>query len=262
MFYPADPRHLARDIEGYLAEVAVDAAPERVSCVVCPHAGYLYSGLSAAHSYARIRGMRPARVVLLGCSHRMLFDGPAICDEGGFDTPLGALSIDETFAKRLVKRFGRGPVEAHIPEHSLEVQLPFIRVALGDVPIVPVLFGAECGPWHAEFGRELAGMLDEGDLVIASTDLSHYLTEEEANEIDQATLAGVLRQDCAVMPEAFKARRYAMCGAPAVLAAMACAQARNAHDWHLLDYRTSFAVTGDRSRVVGYGAISMERAVA
>ena len=260
MFYPADPQRLRDEVETCLAQANTAPAAGEPLGILCPHAGYVYSGTCAAHGFARIRGAAPSRVVLLGRSHRMLFDGAAFYAKGAFDTPLGSMPIDEPFAAQLVERFGQGPVEAHLPEHSLEVELPFLQVVLGDVPIVPILFGADCAPWHADFGRTLAAMLDEHDLVLASTDLSHYLPEEEANRIDHATLQGVLEQDCDQMPQAFREGRYSMCGAPAVLAAMACAKARGAQDWRLLDYRTSAKASGDRSRVVGYGALSMERA--
>ena len=126
------------------------------------------------------------------------------------------------------------------------------------MPIVPVLFGNEAGDWHVEFGNRLAQLLDPGDLVIASTDLSHYLTEAEANAIDRESTGTVLGRDPVQLARGLAAGTCSMCGGSAVVAAMACAKARCATDWRLLDYRTSAHAGGDAGHVVGYAAISME----
>ncbi|MFP4502268.1 MAG: AmmeMemoRadiSam system protein B [Candidatus Hydrogenedentota bacterium] len=262
MFYPADPDTLRADVARYLDEAEVTPAPERVVGVVAPHAGYMFSGPTAGHAFARTSGKKPERVVLLGRSHRYFFDGAAVYDSGAFETPLGAFPVDTAFAQEVTAEFGQGPVEAHHPEHSLEVQLPFLYEAVGIVPVVPVLFGANAAAWHMTFGRRLAEKLGHEDLVVASTDLSHYQPQERANAIDERTLQGVLSQDYEALAQAFARDEASMCGAPAVVAAMTYALAREATHWELLDYRTSAAASGDYQRVVGYGAISMERPAA
>jgi AmmeMemoRadiSam system protein B len=172
---------------------------------------------------------------------------------------LGAFPIDEKFAGALVREIGSEPEDAHLIEHGLEVQLPFLAVAVGTVPIVPVLFGGASADWHAKAGEVLAGMVAEGDLVVASTDLSHYLNEEEANQVDRHSLDMVMAQDWRGVGTGVLSRECSMCGASAVVAAMAFAKARHAENWTLLDYRTSADASGDYDRVVGYAAISMER---
>jgi hypothetical protein len=114
--------------------------------------------------------------------------------------------------------------------------------------------------WHAEIGKQLAAMLDPEDLVIASTDLSHYLSEQEANAIDTRSIETVLSKDWNAFADSIENQTCSMCGASAVTAAMACALARESDAWQVLDYRTSGAASGDFSRVVGYAALSMERA--
>jgi AmmeMemoRadiSam system protein B len=257
-FYPADARTLDRDVRRFLDQAPVDPAGGRVAGLIAPHAGYVYSGVTAGHAFARARGHRPERVILLGRSHRHFFEGASIFERGAFATPAGDLPVDEAFAGELAARFGAGPVEAHYPEHSLEVQLPFILAAWGPVPIIPVLFGSDAAPWHTEFGHVLAELLNTADLVVASTDLSHYLPESLARPLDEASLNFVLGKDCDALIDAVARNEASMCGAPAVAAAMACALARGASAWRLLDYRTSAAASGDYDRVVGYGAVSME----
>lgn len=259
-FYPGEPEDLRDTVDAYLDAAKVEPAADRVVTIVSPHAGYIYSGPTAAHAFARVRGKKPSRVVLLGCSHRYAIDTASVFTSGEFGTPIGAFPIDEAFARDLAIATDSVSIEPHLPEHSLEVQLPFLARAIGLVPIVPVLFGSPAGPWHAKVGEALARMLDASDLVVASTDLSHYLNEAGANDIDRRSIDAVLTQDWRTYAQGIRDRSCAMCGAAAVTAAMACASALKAKEWQLLDYRTSAAASGDYNRVVGYAAISMERA--
>lgn len=266
-FYPYDVRQLGHMVDDYLAAASVDAAPERVAALVVPHAGYVYSGPTAAYGYARVRGKTPDRVILLGVSHRYGINGAAIFREGEFETPLGAFPVDDVFCDILAETLGEhaasGPLTEipHQDEHTLEVQLPFLWRAIGQRPIVPVLFGTAAGAFHKEFGERLAAITGPNDLVVASTDLSHYLSQDKANEIDRRSVALVLGQDVEAFARALAANRASMCGGAAVAAAMAYARAAGAMEWQLLDYRTSGDTGGDYNRVVGYAAISMERAL-
>jgi len=258
-FYPAAAAELERMVRDYLSEAATPpAASGRVAGIVVPHAGYPYSGPVAAHGFARIALAQPGRVVLLGCSHHYAFPGASIVCEGSFETPLGQLPIDADFARSLSLATDVAPAGIHDPEHALEVELPFLQVVLCQVPIVPVLFGAQPSPWYEHFGRQLAEMLESGDLVLVSTDLSHYLNNAAAHTIDRESISGLLSKDCGRFAGGVAEGTYAMCGATAVVAGMACALARGATDWRLLDYRTSGDVCGDTRRVVGYAALSFE----
>jgi MEMO1 family protein len=196
----------------------------------------------------------------LGGSHHLCLETASVYTRGAFETPLGDFRIDETLADLLAEKTASVGIEAHMGEHSIEVQLPFLHAVIGDVPIVPILFGPTPTEWHAQFGKMLAELTDETDLVIASTDLSHYLSEEDAGKIDRRTLDTVLSQNWADLVSGIRNKTCALCGAAAVAAAMAFATARGATQWNLLDYRTSARASGDYGRVVGYGAISMERA--
>jgi len=259
-FYPDSPTLLDEVVRRCLELSGEASAPGRVAAILAPHAGYPYSGVTAAHAFARVRGKQPGRVVLLGRSHRFRFEGASLYTGEAWETPLGRVPVDVAFATALAERIGNSGEEPHGPEHGLEVEVPFLQVALGTPPIVPVLFGAEPDPWHVEVGEQLAEMLDEDDLVLISTDLSHFLDQEAANALDQQSLKQVCDQDCAALIRGTAEGTCSMCGATAVVAGMACALARGARDWRVLDYRTSAEASGDYARVVGYAALSMEQA--
>ena len=258
-FYPASKAELEQTVQRCLNDAHVDPAPGKVVALVVPHAGYVYSGPTAGFAYARARSDKPKCVVLLGCSHRYQIDTASVFDSGGFEIPLGTFPVDEPLAATLARELGSESTLPHLYEHSLEVQLPFLWLAIGPAPIVPILFGSPATGWHEKAGETLARLLDEDDLVVASTDLSHYMSDSAAHQMDKRTLDTVLNKDCAALCEGLAQGRSSMCGGAAVVAAMAFARARNALAWSLLDYRTSAAASGDYGRVVGYAAISMER---
>ncbi len=258
-FYPADPARLRSAVEEYMDSSGVTPALDQVVALIAPHAGYIYSGPTAGYAYARVKGKTPSRVILMGSSHRYRIDGACVFGAGTFETPLGPFPIDEALAKKIVGEEVSLSNEPHWNEHSLEVHLPFMHVAMGEAPIVPILFGGPPSGWHDDFGAKLATVAEEGDLVIASTDLSHYLSDDRAKEIDRATTDAVVAGDCKRFAEGIAQNEFSMCGAAAVAVAMAFARERSASERTLLDLRTSAAVAGDYNRVVGYAAITMER---
>jgi hypothetical protein len=259
-FYPGEAKLLRESVERYMKEAGVAAAPSQVVCLVAPHAGYIYSGPAAGHAFARVRGKTPSRVLLLGCSHRYTIPRASVYAEGAFAIPGAEFPIDEPFAAEAAAEAGDFSTQPHIAEHSIEVQLPFLFNAIGIVPIVPILFGGPPEPWHAEYGRKLATLADPGDLVIASTDLSHYLAQDDAEAIDTRTIDAILARDTLALSAELRRGACSMCGGAAVVAAMGFATQRGAGSWSLLDYRTSAKASGDYTRVVGYAAISMETA--
>lgn len=259
-FYPGNEGELRGKVEAYMSASGIEPAPEQVVALVVPHAGYVYSGPTAGCAYARVQGKKPKRVIVSGCSHRYPVETASVYTSGAFDTPVGAFPIDEEFAHAVAEETQSFSTKPHNMEHSLEVQLPFLEAAIGTTPIVPILFGGLFEQWHAEMGRKIAEMADETDLFIASTDLSHYLPEEQANEIDRRTIDELMKQEPLAFARAIGEGKGSMCGSSSVVTAMAFALAMEAKRWSLLDYRTSAKVSGDYDRVVGYAAVSMEKA--
>ncbi|NLV41885.1 MAG: AmmeMemoRadiSam system protein B [Candidatus Hydrogenedentes bacterium] len=251
-FYTDDPSVLAEEVGRYLEGGAGESLSD-VGVGVSPHAGYVYSGPTAGVCFAALRHRKPGRVVLLGCSHRYRFAGPALGAYDAFETPLGRIGVDTELAARIRDRFGDAGDEPHVEEHCLETQLPFVQAAFPGARVLPVLFGGRAGAEHSVFGGALADLLGEEDVVVASTDLSHYLPLEEAVAMDRATLAAVASLDPARLRAAGMER--ALCGGAAVAAAMACAVRRGAVRGVVARHATSAEAFGDASRVVGYGAV-------
>lgn len=194
-FYPADATALAAAIDGYLAaaEAAAPAAPPagRIVGLVAPHAGYVYAGRTAAASYALLRGQAIDTVVIIGPSHRFAFEGVSIWPDGGFETPLGVARVDAALAKEITKASGfRFQREAFAEEHSVEVQVPFVQRVLPGAAIVPIVMGDQTRSTIRTLAAALTkACRDKRVVVVASTDLSHFLPKERAQATDAATAA-------------------------------------------------------------------------
>jgi AmmeMemoRadiSam system protein B len=250
LFYPADPGALRAGVEEALAAAAGQPGPVP-KAVVVPHAGYVYSGAVAASAYSRVvpaRG-RVTRVVLLGPAHRAPVTAVAASSAEAFATPLGLVRVDVERRDALVDA---GLValrdDAHAGEHSLEVQLPFLQVALGDVAVLPLAVG------HVDAGA-VAAVLDavwggEETLVVVSTDLSHYHDHATATERDRRTAAAVV----AKRPD--RLGPYDACGVVPLQGLLLSAGVADRRV-ELIDLRTSADTVGDPGRVVGYGAFAV-----
>ncbi len=248
-FYPGHAQGLKNTINTYL-EQADPPALDNVRAVIVPHAGYIYSGPIAAFAYKVLAAQPkpPERVFLMGPAHRAWFPGIALGDYAAFRTPLGDVTVEQSLAQTLIdsKTVFSALPSAHHGEHSLEVQIPFLQVVCPSVPIVPLLFG-EVDP--IEVARALAGYVQEDDVIVVSSDLSHFHDYHAARRLDQAFIDAVLRGDQEV---AFEGEA---CGrAPAVTLMHLAAE----RQWQpqLLDYRNSGDTAGDKSRVVGYTSIA------
>ena len=249
-FYPDDPLVLARDVDRYLADAAVAGpVPE---AIIAPHAGYVYSGPVAASAYARLGPARDriSRVVVLGPSHRMRFQGIALPDATAFATPLGDIPLDRESLRRLEGLPGVVALDAAFDgEHSLEVHLPFLQRALGSFTLAPLIVGEATADEVAAVLEALWGGAET--LVVASSDLSHYQDYATAVARDRGTADRIERlDDDAIGPEN-------ACGCRPVAGLLRLA-ARRGLRAITVDLRNSGDTAGGRDRVVGYGAWVLE----
>lgn len=267
-FYPSDPRKLAAAIDGFL-EDAVAPFADRPIAVVCPHAGYIFSGQIAADAYKQASRHDYDLVVILGVNHTTAgFRDVSIYPGGGFETPLGTAEIDEGLARALIAADKRFVFDAavHAREHSIEVQVPFIQRIFPGAKILPAIVGSPEPDLCARFGETLAkAVAGRKVLIVASCDLSHFPAYDDARRVDAETLRAIAALDPGAFRSAVSAKMRegvaelatCACGEAAVLAAIAAARRLGATGGRVISCANSGdTAVGDRSRVVGYGAVA------
>ena len=263
-FYPSNPDELKAMVDGDLAKAQVAPTSDPLIALIAPHAGYPYSGGVAAFSYAALKGRKFQRVVIIAPSHYEAFDFSSVYDGDAYVTPLGRINVDKAFAAKLaaanssIRLSGRGHERSgQQAEHSLEVQLPFLQRTLGQFEIVPIITGEQNYQVSRALGVALAKLIGNSNtLIVASSDLSHYHTYEQANAIDHNTVHAIEAWDYFNLSRNLQARVWEACGGGPIVAAMIAAERLGANRAALLKYANSGDVTGDRSRVVGYSAFA------
>ncbi|MBA2301776.1 MAG: AmmeMemoRadiSam system protein B [Acidobacteria bacterium] len=258
-WYPGSAAALIRDVDAYLAAARVDVRG-RVQAIIAPHAGLMFSGPVGAWAY-KVAGTGTYDVAfLVGPSHYVGFAGVSVWPDGAFESPLGPALIDAAGAARVLgSPVGQDLPAAHDREHSLEMQLPFLRRVLPDVPIVPMVIGYQTRQTIEALASALVDAAgSRSALFIASTDLSHYFDAPTAASLDREVQAHVTAFD----PEGLLGRfeqypeqergRYVACGGGAAIAVMLAARTMGARHGRVLKYAHSGEISGDHAAVVGY----------
>jgi AmmeMemoRadiSam system protein B/AmmeMemoRadiSam system protein A len=275
-FYPADPKELTQMIDGFLAHNTVPQVPGPLVALICPHAGYVFTGPVAASCFAQLKGRKYTRVVVIAPSHYVNFPFSSIYDGDAYATPLGNVPVDKEFRAKLahlsssIKISDRGHVqEGENAEHSLEVQLPWLQRTLGDFKLVPIIMGDQNYGLERALGRALAkALLAETaearaqTLILVSSDLSHYHPYDYANNIDHQTLQAIVDWDYLSLSRNFAmwergVQTWEACGGGPIVAGMIAAEGLGATHAQILKYANSGDATGDKTRVVGYGAVAI-----
>jgi AmmeMemoRadiSam system protein B len=272
-FYAGSAVQLEREVEAAFRHrlgpgelPTVDpAGPRELVALVSPHAGYMYSGPVAAHGFAALAADGPPDVVVvLGPDHQGARVPIAVSGVSAWSTPLGEIAVDGALSRRLDEADIGAEIDdsAHKYEHSLEVQIPFLQVLLGDAwRLVAVIIADHRPDPLRKFGEGLARILrDVNALIIASTDFSHYVSQAEAHEEDRLAIAAIRDLDGERLLATVEHRRISMCGSAPVAAALFAAQRLGAQSARVLRYLTSGDTSGDYSAVVGYGSIAISRA--
>lgn len=253
-FYPADPAALATTVDQLLDAVAVPVGERLAAAYVVPHAGYGYSGPTAAQVYARLRvhAAEVSRVVILGPAHHVPLRGCAVPRNRWWSTPLGPVAVDPAVDLLCAGAHAVADDAPHRPEHSIEVQLPLLQRSVDPVPVLPVLVGTATTTAVADLIAAAVSAAGPGTVVLCSTDLSHYLPQEQARRRDRRTVEAMLDVD----PD--RIARDDACGACPLRGLLAFAR-RAVLRPRLLDMATSADTGGDRSAVVGYAAVELMR---
>lgn len=264
-WYPAAAAELRASVNRYLDQAKVKSLPGVVA-LLTPHAGHRYSGAVAGGAWALARSLRPrpATVVLIGPSHRVPLRRPSVWTRGAYDSPLGPVAIDQPLAEAVARALGAKFVRrAHLAEHCLEVQVPFIKAALPRAKLVPILTGPADAAEARRLGYALARVLrGKSVLLVASSDLSHFHDLKQARRLDDR----VARRVTALEPDGLMADvaagRSEACGVIALAVTMHAAGRLGARRGVVLARDTSARSTGDTSRVVGYLAAALVRPAA
>lgn len=269
-WYPDSAVVLRRTVEEYLAAVPPVTLPGPVLALVSPHAGYAFSGPTAAHAFAQVRGAAFHRVILLGPLHRLIrgsrLGAFMVPQEAAYRTPLGDVPLDRTFIAELGRRVPLTPVQRD-EEHSLEIELPFLQVALGAFSLVPIMLGEHIGDPGArarvtELAAALAELCDDGTLLVASTDLSHLDNYADVVRTDRRLADLVAAFDVEGLAAALATEQAQACGATGLVAVLEAAQKRGARGVQVLAQTTSGDVTGKKQPgmyTVGYLAAAAYR---
>jgi len=267
MFYAGTERELREQIEwcyrhplgpGVIPEANQGGRREVVS-LVAPHAGYYYSGPVAAHGYKELAedGV-PDTAVILGPNHTGYGLPVSVWIGDAWDTPLGRVEINRELAEQLLGDVLGADEMAHMYEHSIEVQLPWLQCLYPGIKIVPIAMLAQDQDTATAVGKAIAS-LDDNMVIIASTDFTHYEPHLRAKEKDAAVIEAITALDEAELYQRIERHSCTMCGYGPVAAAIVAAKEKNATRGSLLKYATSGDTSGDFSRVVGYGSIVIKR---
>ncbi|MCX6649279.1 MAG: AmmeMemoRadiSam system protein B [Candidatus Bathyarchaeota archaeon] len=272
-FYPRDPRRLRQDIEDCfkhaLGPGRLPAKGEKtrtITALVCPHAGYMYSGPVAAHSYLALSEEKaPETAVILCPNHTGLGSAVSLMGDGYWETPLGRVKIDPDLSKAIFKASGMIDLDesAHQYEHSIEVQLPFLQYIYGSsVSIVPICMGFQDLETSRNVGEAVAeAARGRNVVIIASTDMTHQEPQQSAARKDRLVLDAIEAMNEEKVQEVVRVNHMTMCGYGPVSAAIVASKRLGADRAEILSYHTSGDITGDRGAVVGYASAKITRTV-
>lgn len=265
-FYPSRQNELSEMVDNFLQNANPHETRGMITALIVPHAGYVYSGEVAAFGYKKLIGEDIDTVIIVGNSHSEQFFGASIYPEGFWETPLGKVRVDSFLAKKIMEMDSRIRFResAHLEEHSLEVQIPFLQKALKNFAIVPIILGNSSKDDYLFLAEAIYKSIQgKNVLLIASSDLSHYPSYEDAETADKKTIDAIASGDCArfektindLEVEGIENALTFACGSDAIKTIMQVAKKLGADEIAVLKSANSSDVSGDKDRVVGYATI-------
>ncbi|MFH1238745.1 MAG: AmmeMemoRadiSam system protein B, partial [bacterium] len=263
MFYPDQAATLKSMVDDYLSKVPEQKVEGELMALIVPHAGYLFSGQVAAYAFKQLENKAYETVIVIGPSHQVGFDGIAVDTRDGYMTPLGEVKIDKSLVKKIIaqnKKITFYPA-AFKEEHSVEVEIPFLQRALKkEFKLVPIVMGnptmANCEILAKAIVKSIA---NKNVLLVASSDMSHYYSYNQAVMMDKLVLADLEKFDLDGLTKHLDAGAGQLCGQGPVIAVLLAAKQLGADKINVLKYANSGDVTRDKSRVVGYSASAITK---
>jgi AmmeMemoRadiSam system protein B len=254
MFYPADKSELESLLSKFFSEVNLTEKYERVRGLIAPHAGYAYSGLTAAYAYSTLEGKSYDTVVVISPSHREYFLGSSVFEGEAYSTPLGIVDVNEEMREKIVANGTTvfEGVEGHRGEHALEVHLPFLQFVLKEFKLVPIVMGDQSKEYVYDLANALTQSVDENTLIVASSDLSHFYPKPRAWELDSRLMDFVEHYDYEGLLKALELHVVEACGGGPITAMMKTMGNLGVPNVKVLHHSDSGDVSGDNMEVVGY----------
>jgi AmmeMemoRadiSam system protein B len=232
---------------------------DKIFGIICPHAGYVYSGPTACHSYKSIESQNPELVIIIGPNHFGVGKDAATMIDAQWQTPLGMVQVDSDSAKKVaeISNFIEIDEYSHSQDHSLEVQVPMLQEILSnDFQILPIILRSQNMETAIDVGNAVSKIAEEKNaIIVASSDFTHYEENSFAHQQDKALIEPILEMDLEKFYQVLYERRVTSCGYGAMASAMIACKNLGATKGELLSYTTSGDVSGDTESVVGYGAI-------
>lgn len=253
-FYPAEKDRLQKDIALMLQVAKTEKSFNRIFGIVSPHAGYIYSGKTAAYAYNLLKDKEYKTVIIISPSHAEYFPGICIYDGDAYETPFGIVEIDQQMVDKLVensKIIFRG-IQGHRKEHALEVQIPFLQSVIKNFKIVPIVMGDQGKMFVDHLAEKISEIADEETLVVASSDMSHFYDSEEANRLDSLVEKRINDFDFEQLLKDLDDHECEACGGGPIAAMMKSASLKKINKSLVINRSDSGDVTGDKSEVVGY----------
>lgn len=254
MFYPADKNELEKLIKMLLDQNIPSEQFDHISGIVSPHAGYIYSGGTAAFAYNTVKGKNYETVVVISPSHREYFPGVSIYEGDAYSSPLGVVEVDKNLRDKIIdnsKTIFPG-AQGHRGEHALEVQIPFLQVVLNDFKILPITMGDQSKIFVDELAESLSKIVDEKTLIVASSDLSHFYSRKQAEILDSRIIERINDFDYLGLQNDLDNKNSEACGGGGIVAMMKALDLKNINHAKVLAHTDSGDVSGDTSEVVGY----------
>jgi hypothetical protein len=253
-FYPAEKEKLQKDISLLLQIAKPEKSFNKIFGIVAPHAGYIYSGKTAAYAYNLLKGKSYKTVIVISPSHAEYFLGISIYDGEAYETPLGLVELDQKMIDKLVENsqtIFRG-VQGHRKEHALEVQIPFLQSVLKDFKIVPIVMGDQSKMFVNELAEKISKVVDDETLVVASSDMSHFYSSEEADRLDSVVEKRINDFDFEQLLTDLDDHECEACGGGPIAVMMKSASLNSITKSLVINRSDSGDITGDKSEVVGY----------
>ena len=254
MFYPSNERKLKDQISGFYSEVETNDKIKNVGGIIAPHAGYIYSGKTAAYAYKTILNGNYDTVIVISPSHREYFRRVSIYNGDAYKTPLGEIPINTELRNKLIKEndlIYEGE-EGHRTEHALEVQLPFLQIALPNFSLLPMVIGDQSREVVFELADILAGVIDDKTLLVASSDLSHFYTKSHASALDSRVVEHINNFDFENLQTDLETKRCEACGGGGIVTILKALSLKWYTKSKVVAHSDSGDVSGDDSEVVGY----------